>query len=407
MPNSPSESFHFHATPYGVVSDHRVALRSKEDYDAAREWASELDGHGVDRVETAEGMLRFRVNGNAPFDLPLSERLPEESLGGNTWNTWSAVMRVVGSLAPERLGEFPLHAFSTRKLEAGVHDRETQHEALGWPKPEVILKVTDDMRIRCSHVLCSPHGEDPLYLPRTPLPETTGEFPDASWVFVSSAGPDLYPEILEHRRKMQAQSQTPYLHLAPGSAQVRRGIPEEVLSGVHFLSCNWEEAVQLAKHLKARLGPEPQPYDLVEFFGTLGVDELRITHGERGVHAWSDQGYIKASAFSRNNPSIRALVHSHGLANEGSPTWTNPDLTGCGDTRLGAELALRHLGIGDLQQQLCAANAMAAFQTFNPASNIGNFPPDLIREVVENVVHRSWWPIQAPMPKHGGVERAA
>lgn len=388
MQNSPSDSLHFHATPYGVVRDQRVDV-SADDLHRAQAWKDSLEGLGVDRVVTEDGSIRFEREGHEPLVLRVNGEEPP-SMGGNTLNTWLAVTSVVGSLQPERLPDFPLHAIQTPKLQLELDQLGHLYEKRGWPVPPALLEITEGARIRCNHVLRGPNGDEPCYIQRTPLPETTGAFPDAPWVFVSSAGSDLYPEILAHRKRMEVQGQTPYLHLAPGSAQVRRGIPEEVLQGVHFLSCNWKEAIQLARHLDAGLGPEPSPYNLVEFFGMIGVDEVRITRGARGTYAWSDQCPVASSAFPRDNSAIRTLALAHGLASEGTSTWTNPDLTGCGDTRLGTELALRYLGIGDLHQQLCVANAMATLQTFNPTSNIGNFPPALIREVVGNVVHHSW-----------------
>lgn len=396
------ETLHFAATPFGAVRDHRVPLCNEAEYERALAWLLSLEGRGVERVAHESDVLQFLPADALSFALPLNGRVPKESMGGNTWNACVAAQQVVGSLEPSRLPGFTFSGIETPKLSASVAALHREYLDRGWPLPRVILECIEGARIRCNHVLGSPKGKNPLYVERKPFPRCTGPLPDVPHLFVSSAGEDLYDEILAHRKRMETKGQTPYLYLAPGSAQVRRGIPENVLSGVHFLSCNWEEAIALAKHLHAGFGSEPSPYDLAEFFGTtIGVDEVRITRGERGICAWSDQRYISLSSFPRDNSSIQALVLAHGLARAESDTWTNPDLTGCGDTRLGTELALRYLGIGELHQQLCAANAMAALQTFNPGSNIGDFPPDLIREVVDNAVHHSW------VPRLDHVRRAA
>jgi hypothetical protein len=180
---------------------------------------------------------------------------------------------------------------------------------------------------------------------------------------------------------------------------------------VHFITCNEAEAVQLARHLKKELASmDLTGYPLLESglrflnlldeyppstnpttrrilltcaFGLVGIPEVRVTCEKDGIALVSGGKYKFYPAISREDPIIQGLLSAHPSAllnyDDGDGEVV---ANGCGDTRVGCELAAEKLG-ADLPTRIYFGAIMATLNTFNPRANIRAFPPALIRAAFE------------------------
>lgn len=338
------------ANRWGVTREELVRLEE----DAWAELQRWLDGKKKQetRVEKrGAGELRWSNGAGTDLDLPADL---ETTVGGNAWNSYQAVRKVLEALAPEKQSNLRFH----RAPELPGVSRE-----------------------RISYVVTGSKEEmGPQYWSEDPYPVETGPLPDGEQVFVSSGGPDLYDSISDWRtRNPQGR-----LIVAPGSRQVERGIPRGILGKVDFLSCNDREAMRLVSHLREpTLNWEFIRGELVRVLSNVGKQEVRVTFGEQGVWAGSRGQTLWVRSVDREEVLIQDMVgqlSERGIATEA--TKRNAEVNGCGDTRLGAELALEMVGIRDLRDRLKMASVLATLHTFNPKPSITTFPNDVIHNAV-------------------------
>jgi len=290
--------------------------------------------------------------------------------GGNAWNTANAIHKVLRTVDPRAAEEeLRFHAFRNPKFQQ-------------MPFHTVLRDVEGEVKMRVAYVIKGPNGDDPMYWSLPPAPVETGTLPDAQNVLISSSGPDVYEEILAHCRKNPKGK----VFLAPGSAQVKRGIPMEVLERIHLLSCNRDEAAALAQYLEPRDEKMSwTPGNLLAFFRDVGLPELRITDGAKGVHSLSEGKAFHMAGFDREKDSIQEAakwLFDAGVAT--AKTFKHPNANGCGDTRLGVELGMTMAG-RSLQESMRVANFMAALKTFIPGPNIGAVPDEVIGEIMDSL----------------------
>ena len=229
--------------------------------------------------------------------------------------------------------------------------------------------------MRVSTVLKDSNGGEPFYASQDPHPVETGQIPEGKALFLSSGGPDINEEILAYLERNSGAK----VYLAPGSKQVARGIPSEVLRRLHMLSCNAREAFQLASHLRESAVCGWTTVDSLNCFRDCGVPAVRITDGENGVFAYSEGEPHRAKNIRRDNPHLQEildLLKQRGVSNENTRNYA--DRNGLGDTRLGSDLAAELLG-EDLIDRLDFAALIATLHTYNPEPNIANFPNEVIQ----------------------------
>lgn len=363
VPSSP-DTIAFAATPWGVVWDQKAVVSDPETMQRARAFESHMDGSGVDHVTHDDGLLHFEAEGHDPLEF--RGKVLQEGLGGKTLNTWVATRAVLAALAPDHLSRVPLHAIRTPKLEKWL-------EGLSY----VVLENVKDARIRCNHFLLGTEERDTLNLTRPPRPIETGPLPSAPRVFLSSSGPDMEQAVASFDRGR--------LILAPGKQQTQRGLSTDTLGKVDFLNVNLNEARQLATHL-GETGKRT-PNELISYFRDLGPREIRITDGRNGVYAGSFGAgdtvlHVGGATQETLKPFVRYGFEKWGT--EDRPANT----VGCGDARLGAELAAGWVFPEDLHRRLTFANTVAAFQARHGGSHIGVFPPQLIEHIASTVEHK-------------------
>ncbi len=339
------ESMVVYGNRWGKTKDVLTKL-SGQDLERLQVFSEEHKGAPIHALEKGHGQVTFSNGSDGVLSVRAVESRSEH--GGNAWNAITAMDKVVGELNPNRKGDVRFHANAIRE--------------------------------RINHVVSGPNGGEPLYFTKSPVPEETGSLPDASHVLLSSAGPDVFKEIGAYYQR----NPKGHLYLAPGSRQVERGIPKWVFEQLQLLSCNRREATALADHLGAK-SAEWTPKELLAFFSDLGTRQVRITDGVQGVHA-KDRGeeFIHVHGVDRKSKGLEGMVQEltqTGIANE--HTKAHPNVNGCGDTRLGAELGMEIAGEMDLRKRLAMGNILAALNTHNPGPNIARFPGKVIREARE------------------------
>ncbi len=356
------QTLDIYANGWGVTLEEMVAISQRE-WETLREFLEKVGETTVRKLD--EGEIQW-ANGKDNW-LRASVHAHETTFGGNALNSASAIFKVLGVLDPAARERVHFHAFKTPELS-------------NLTFPTVLREVSEAVRMRIAYVVKGPNGDDPLYWSVPPTPAETGPLPDTPNVLISSSGTDVYREILDYR----CRNPRGKVFLAPGSAQVKRGIPAEVLEQIHFLSCNRKEALTLAEHIAPKKGGQKWTIDdLLKFFRDTGLSELRITAGAEGIHGLSDRASFFVPGFDRDDERVQRLaaqLWKAGVATE--RTFAHPDANGCGDTRLGVELGLGLAG-ENLERRQTAGNLIAVLHTFNSAPNIDNFPDEVIEQVME------------------------
>lgn len=318
--------------------------------------------------------------------------------GGNAHNTFRALHRVADAMGVSDSVTFVVdYAVGLdREMRAtlGINGHETPGDPDLPGDPHVVLREPrSEVPVRRSLVVEGPNGDPPLYLKVQPQGLEAPPLPDAPEVFLSSyscdqTGKDVWARIHEyHRRNPEGR-----VLLAPGSVQVLNGIPEEVYPEIHLLACNREEALQLLNHAgRKNERTENDPKALTRAFLDLGVREVRITDGGKGVYSMSaptEEGgpatFYPTPIIPRDHPLILRLVRRHLLgARDLARLQQHPDFNGCGDARLGVELAARALSLFDDPRKAILYSALlATLQTYNPCPNIAAFSDQLIYETL-------------------------
>lgn len=362
----------------GTAMDQRMAIPSQATRERLEAWMGgrsslavdrfRANGHGVE-IETLNGGL-FEMDGT-----------PEASqLGGNAQNTFRAMLRVAEAHGLQEALHFIAH------YSDGLdHLLRVQLGINGVPKGDPRIELRDRRLrspVRASLVMAGPNGADPLYVKVQPHGLEAPPLPDAPEVFLSSyscdqTARDVWVRIREYRTRRPAGK----IYLSPGMVQIQNGIPRDILSEIYCLACNRTEALKLLEHLDVVIEPF-SPEKLVRVFVDCGVQEVRITDGAKGVYAMGDTlgGFFQTPQIPRDHPAILQLVRRYLLSERFTKQMLeNPDFNGCGDARLGVELAARAIGIfEDPQKAILFSCVLAAVQTYNLLSNIGNFPDALI-----------------------------
>jgi len=157
------------------------------------------------------------------------------------------------------------------------------------------------------------------------------------------------------------------------------------------LSCNMEEARKLLEKLDPRLGEKHvSPEMLLTKIKSLGVQHVRITAGEEGVYAVDAEGNMTSCPpLPRDHPIFASVLRRYWGEKEFQHHLNHANWNGCGDTRLGSELAAQSLSFfADYPQKdremlnLVLANLIAAAHSFNSFANISNFPPELMWSLI-------------------------
>lgn len=359
----------FLAGSYGVVDDRLFSIKGEDKFFGLSTLFRE-QLLGIPHVRTGRHSVELR-NGFGQERFPLESQ--ESSLGGNTLNTFSAYS-TVGSLFAQPSGRLHVHPgnelrtrlnalFGTDSISAPIH----------W--------LTTPSTLRKNMVFHGPNGHEPLYAGLEPSHRLTPILPAEGDVFISSSGDDLWERILESSPETR-------IYLAPGSRQIRRGIPEAVMSKLYFLACNLSEARQIAKNLGKQNSEYCPPQELLDYFHGFGIPEIRISAGGDGVFAYLEEsGGIHSPGINRDSPLIAHLVKRY-LPLDFSHPKQHPNWNGCGDTRLGSELVARQLQFFDedrsrnARMALIFSNLVASVHSYNPQSNIINFSEQLLWALV-------------------------
>jgi|GEM_PF-3900778 hypothetical protein len=393
------ESMDFFANGWGVVEDHIATIYGPEGYQHLETWLAALKRDGDEVIGVTERERSFTIESRDHGHLVLNVVGARIAMGGNAFNTYVAFTKLLHSLQEQghtKVNEsMRFHGRHSEQLEAAL---SVLNDAVDMVHPDLVDPM-ETVRLRMGFVLhdSSTEQRDPIHFSLPPTPIETGTLPDQPTVFVSSSGSDINEEL----RAYWDRNPEGRVYLAPGSKQIDRGIPLETLRKVHFLNCNTKEAKKIALGIKRELmetspdqipdfflalSDDPRqvtPDQLREVFEYLDIPEVRMTAGAKGTFFISDGELGHCPIYERSDELIRyLLLHEdmQGVVNE--RTEKEPDFNGCGDTRLGIELALEKAGVKDIHARLKLAALFATIQTFNPSPNILDFPPNVIQEMI-------------------------
>lgn len=367
----------------GTVLDRRMVLTSASARNHLMNWLHGARSAGIEAFEVGRRSTRVTATALGTFTIP--EVPSSVEWGGNAHNTFLAMHRVA-----EAHGMAGSASFVADYAE-GLDTRLKQRLAIPpTADPHGHARITlrsplPTVPIRESLVI---EGEgDPIYLKIQPSELTAPPLPDAPLVFISSyscdqTGEDLWTEIRAYRRRNPQGK----ILLSPGSVQIKQGIPKDIFGQLHLLACNRSEACALLERLggySAEIFNAPEK--LTQAFLDLGVKEVRITDGGRGVYARAQHlDFYRTPVIDRHHPLVLKLVRRHLMQGpELAHLQKNPDFNGCGDARLGVELAARALHLfNDPRKAVLYSALLATLQSYNPHPNIGNFSDRLIYDAI-------------------------
>lgn len=370
---------HFFANGWGAVEDQPL---DPELADHVLAWVDNPKGGPISSAIKEGKELVIKAKDKPELRLPIPHGLVPSTMGGNTWNTWLNKNRVMNVLGTSNEALSPLHVLKTPGLERAAE---------GLPGP-VVWREIKGARHRLSFVIQPHDSDEPIYLKQPPTPDQTGTIPDEAAVFVSSSGQDIFWHI-ERYREHNPDGQ---LILAPGSKQIARGVPASTLESVQWLTCNKDEAIQIAQFLDTSFPNSPSAPDFRVFFENLGIPEVRITLGGNGVYVLTEGQAFHYLGIDRHARSLNRLFEEHDFL-RGAPS--NESFNGCGDVRIGTELAARDLDFKDRVTELAMAGVMATIHTFRPESNLGRYPQDLLGHVQDLVQERTDLHRTMPIPR--------
>lgn len=354
-----------YAGPWGVVQDISVVVGDLSIIEALKKGKIE-EGLDTLHVEEDHGSLRLNIPGES---VAVPGRVIGKTVGGNTWNTFQAICAILKAHDPRKLSQVELVGVNSPWMRSLQMHPENRNLPIG------LQEVIGGTRERVNWVFYPQGGGEPLYWTVNPLPDETGQLPYAKQLFLSSGGPDIFDEI-KFWNEINPAGQ---LFYAPGSRVIKKGIPLEVLRMIHFLSCNLREARTLTGLTDA------DSETAARWFAERGVSEVRISDGDRGVFALTNyQDPLRIPGVSRRESHV--VTWCQYLHEAGIPILDEANVNGCGDTRLGVELAALLLG-HPKEEALAASNRVGMLNTFHPGSNIATFPPALLRELVPASSH--------------------